>query len=67
MGQANRRGTFEERKAAAIVRNKENQKRRDIEADKNYDSERPYRGSPEWGAYMGIVTFAEGLLPKIKL
>ncbi len=46
MGQAKRRGTFEERKAATIIRDKEKQRQCDIESDKNYDSERTYRGSP---------------------
>ena len=64
MGQAKRRGTFVERKQSAIIRDKEKQKQRDIEADKNYDSERPYQGASSMLAlYMSL---AGGLYPRIK-
>jgi hypothetical protein len=43
MGQAKRRGSLEERIASAVQRDKATQKQRDLDADKHYDSERPYR------------------------
>lgn len=66
MGQAKRRGSFEERKNAAIIRDetfkplrKELQAKRDEEADKkSYDSEKPYRGIPVLEPYFNALALS---------
>ena len=62
MGQAKRRGTFEERKAIAIAHQKDVKAKQDTEDDKHYDSERPYRNFPqELSLYIAMSALSGGL------
>jgi hypothetical protein len=62
MGQAKRRGSIEERIARAVERDKETQKQRDLDADRNYDSERPYGNKGMLPLlYLQMMAFASGL------
>ena len=58
MGQAKRRGTFEQRKDAAIKSYRKKQEERDRELDRNYTP--PYSGSTKsFATYLANIAFSK--------